>query len=112
MEGYSMNKYLFLLMIGVFLVSGCTWVHLTSEGELVQKVTASDVEECKRIGEATVSVKDTIAGISRSNEKMAAELLILGQNAASEMGGDTIVQVSEVQDGEQTFNVYKCRLKD
>ena len=107
-----MSKYLCLLVISVFFVSGCTWVHLTSEGELVQKVMASDVEECKRIGETTVSVKDTIAGISRSSEKMAAELLILGQNAASEMGGDTIVQVSEVQDGEQTFKVYKCRLTD
>ena len=107
-----MNKYLFLVLISIFFIAGCTWVHLTSEGELVQKVTASDVEECKRIGEATVSVKDTIAGISRSSEKMAEELLILGQNAASEMGGDTIVQVSEVQDGEQTFNVYKCRLAE
>ena len=107
-----MYKYLLLIMISTALVSGCTWVHLTSEGELVQKVTASDVEECKRVGEASVSVKDTIAGISRSREKMADELLILGQNAASEMGGDTIVQVSEVQNGEQTFKVYKCRLAD
>ena len=107
-----MNKYLFLALISIFFIAGCTWVHLTSEGELVQKVTASDVDECKKIGEATVSVKNTIAGISRSSEKMAEELLILGQNAASEMGGDTIVQVSEVQKGEQTFNVYKCRLKD
>ena len=104
-----MSKYLCLLVISVFFVSGCTWVHLTSEGELVQNVTAADVEECKRIGDATVSVKDTIAGISRSSKKMAEELLILGQNAASEMGGDSIVQASDIKDGEQTFSVYKCR---
>ena len=104
-----MNKYLYLALISILFISGCTWVHLTSEGELVQKVTAADVEECKRIGDATVSVKDTIAGISRSSKKMAEELLLLGQNAASEMGGDTIVQASDIKDGEQTFNVYKCR---
>ena len=104
-----MNKYLLLALISVFLVAGCSWVHLTSEGELVQKVTAADVEECKRIGEATVSVKAKVAGIKRSSKKVAGELFILGQNAASEMGGDTIVPVSEVQDGEQTFKVYRCR---
>jgi len=106
-----MIKYLFISIITVLLITGCTWLHLTSEGELVQKVTAADVEECKRIGEATVSVKDTIVGISRSSAKMAEELLILGQNAASEMGGDTIVQASDIEGGEQTFNVYKCRLE-
>jgi len=105
-----MRKYLLLYCISVFLITGCTWVHLTSDGELVQKVMAADVEECERFGEATVSVKDKIAGIGRSNTKMAGELLILGQNAAAEMGGDTIVQASEVHDGEQTFYVYKCRL--
>ena len=104
-----MNKYLLLALISVFLVTGCTWVHLTSEGELVQKVTAADVEECKRIGEATVSVKAKVAGINRSSKKVAGELFILGQNAASEMGGDTIVPVSDIKDGEQTFNVYRCR---
>ncbi len=104
-----MNKYLLLALISVFWITGCSWVHLTSEGELVQKVTASDVEECKRIGEATVSVKAKVAGINRSSKKVAGELFILGQNAASEMGGDTIVPASEVQDGEQTFKVYRCR---
>ena len=104
-----MVKYLLLFCISLFLITGCTWVHLTSEGELVQKVESADVEECKRIGEATVSVKDKIAGIGRSNTKVADELLILGQNAASEMGSDTIVQASDMKDGEQSFNVYKCR---
>ena len=106
-----MNRYLLLALISILFISGCTWVHLTSEGELVQKVTASDVEECKRIGEATVSVKAKVAGINRSSEKIAGELLILGQNAASEMDGDTIVPVSDIKEGEQTFNVYRCRLK-
>jgi hypothetical protein len=107
-----MNKYLLFTFIIILMITGCTWVHLTSEGELVQKIEVADVEECKRLGEATVSVKDKIVGIGRSNTKVTGELLILGQNAAAEMGGDTIVQASEVQDGEQTFTVYKCRLKD
>jgi len=104
-----MNKYLLLALIPIFFISSCTWVHLTSEGELVQEVTAADAEECKRIGEATVSVKAKVAGINRSSKKVAGELFILGQNAASEMGGDTIVPASDIKDGEQTFNVYRCR---
>jgi uncharacterized protein (DUF4213/DUF364 family) len=104
-----MKKYLLLILISVSFVSGCTWVHLTSEGELVQKVAAEDVEDCKRLGEATVSVKDKVVGIGRSRTKVSGELLILGQNAAAEMGGDTIVPASDIEDGEQTFNVYRCR---
>jgi hypothetical protein len=32
----------------------------------------------------------------------------LARNSAADMGGDTVVPVSEIQDGKQTFEVYKC----
>ena len=40
---------------------------------------------------------------------MAEELERLGRNSAAEMGGDTIVPMSKVIDGERVFNVYQCR---
>jgi hypothetical protein len=104
-----MKNYLILSIISVFLFSGCTWVSLTSEGELVQIFTASEVADCKSIGQATVSVKDKVAGVGRSRSKVEKELLILGQNSAAEMGGDAVVSVSGIQNGEQSFDVYKCR---
>jgi hypothetical protein len=56
-----------------------------------------------------VKVKDNFVGsMKRSPEKVATELTNLARNEATQFDGDTIVPVSLVQDGRQSFDVYKC----
>ena len=103
-----MYKYLVATMIGILLFAGCTWVRLTPAGEEVRVVSVAETVECKKIGQTTVSLLAKVAGIKRSAKKVATELLTLGRNSGAEMGGDTIVPASEITDGEQSFDVYRC----
>jgi len=104
-----MRKTLILLLItNLFVMTSCTWVHLTPQGENIRTVNESETAGCKKLGETTVSVLAKIAGIKRNREKIRTELRTLGRNSAAEMGGDTIVPVSEIKNGEQTFAVYEC----
>lgn len=92
----------------VLLLSACSWVKMTPEGEEVTVAKAAHVANCKFAGTTTVSVKSDIVSFKRDAEKMKTELETLARNEANKLKGDTIVPVTEIKDGEQTFKVYKC----
>ncbi|MBD3670338.1 MAG: DUF4156 domain-containing protein [Gammaproteobacteria bacterium] len=96
------------LLLLAFTIQACTWVKLTPEAEKVRVLSATEVESCKTVGKTTVSLKADIAGIDRNQEKVKKELETLGRNHAADMGGDTIVPASEIKDGKQSFDVYRC----
>jgi hypothetical protein len=106
-----MHKYLAVAMISIPLFAGCTWVRLTPAGEEVRVVSAAETVGCKKIGQTTVSLLAKVAGIERNAKKVATELQTLGRNSGAEMGGDTIVAVSGITDGEQSFDVYRCTVR-
>lgn len=92
----------------VIALSGCAWVTLTSDGAKVRVFADTEVTNCKRVGETTVSLKDKIAGINRSQDKVKAELETLARNSATSLGGDTVVAAGEIKDGSQPYLVYQC----
>ena len=95
----------------VVLVSGlsaCSWVDLTPSGEKARVLSANQVNRCKKVGITTVSVKSSIFGIGRDEDKVSEELRALARNAAEGLGGDTVVPASKVANGSQVFDVYKC----
>ena len=92
----------------ILILPSCTWVKATPNGEgvrLVQSVRA--VESCKRIGKVNTKVESKIV-FNRDPEKVAGELADLARNEAALMRGDTIVPVSEINDGRRSFDVYQC----
>ena len=91
------------------LLSACTWVNLTPEGEKVVVLTAEEVVGCKHVGQTVVMLRDTVAGFKRSPERVQQELNTLARNSAVEIGGDAVVPQGEPEDGKQTFAVYDCR---
>lgn len=91
----------------LLLLGGCTWVKLTPAGENVAVVMLSQVSGCMHTGSTTVSVVDKVV-VNRSPEKVALELRTLARNRAADRG-DTIVAMTPVTNGEQTFNIYSCR---
>ena len=102
------NKAFFILVISVML-SACSWVKLSPEGEKVNVSSFSEVANCKKAGSTTVSVKSDVAGIERSQEDVSKELEILARNAAPDLEGDTIVAKGSVVKGKQSFDVYRCQ---
>ena len=103
-----MKNYLVMIIISILLFAGCTWVHISPSGEKVRVVSSAEIVGCEKIGVTTVSLLEEIAGIKRSQRKVATELETLGRNSGAEMGGDTIFPASEIIKGEQSFDVYRC----
>ena len=102
-----MKKLLPILFLA-FALSSCTWVNLTPGGEKVRVLSADEVHSCTKKGKTTVSIKADVAGIERSPEKVKEELEVLARNSAVDLNGDTVVPTSEIEDGKQTFDVYRC----
>ncbi|MFQ5993649.1 MAG: DUF4156 domain-containing protein [Acidiferrobacterales bacterium] len=105
-----MKKTVILLVpVVALMLMGAKWVKLTPEGEKVRVLEEQEVGTCKRLGKTNVRLKDDyVFGIKRSEKKVKKELHILGRNSAADMGGDTIVAVTEPKEGAQKFAVYKC----
>ena len=96
-----------LILSSLCLLSSCTWVKLTTEGESVSVLTEAGVAGCMRTGTTTVEVLDKTI-INRNPAKVARELRTLARNRAAGRG-NAIVASTEVVDGEQTFVIYQCQ---
>jgi len=105
-----MKMKLLILILLAGSMSACTWVELTPEAaEGVAVAKLSDVGSCKQLGKATVSVIDEVWFYTRKESLVSGELELLGMNSAAEMGGDTIVPMSKIIEGERVYNVYRCK---
>lgn len=102
-----MTRSLPLISLAV-LLSSCTWVQLTAEGETVEVAVAAAVTQCTRLGRTTARTMDDVATVDRSGNRLQEELLILARNDAGAMGGNTIVPETVIRDGVQAFIVYQC----
>lgn len=102
-----MKNYLSILFLALSLTA-CTWVKLTPGGEEVRVASADEVQSCTKKGKTNVSLKADIAGIDRNREKVRKELETLARNHTAELNGDTIVPASTIENGKQTFDVYRC----
>lgn len=89
-------------------LSACSFVEVNPGAEHIILSNAGD--NCKRLGQTTVSVLHEVAYIDRNPETIEQELQILAQNAAAKMGGNAIWPVSEVAKGSRDFAVYRCQL--
>ena len=92
----------------VLSLSACSWVQVTTGGQAVRLVQSkNDVTGCKELGTTNTAVMSKFF-IERDHNKVARELADLARNTAAELGGDTIVPISDINDGKRTFGVYKC----
>lgn len=106
----SKARFLAPLFAVVALTAGCVFVQPTEAGKKVRVLTAREVKDCRSLGTLTSRVSDSVAAIKRSREAVADDVLVNAKNAAADLKGDTIVPASEMKDGMQTFNVYRCLL--
>ena len=106
------KQLLIALATGSLLVTGCATVKLTENGEKVRVLDPDEVSTCKKIGQTNTSVTAKALGVSRPIETVTKELASIGRNSAARIGGDTIVPLTVIEDGKQSFIVYKCIAPD
>jgi len=92
----------------ITVAGGCSWVKSSESGAGVRVATAGEVDGCADAGTTHVSVMDRLGVVERNQAKVAGELATLARNSAAQLGGDTVVAITEVVDGTQTFAVYQC----
>ena len=101
-------RYLLPLLAAAAVTAGCVFVQPTAEGKKVRVLTAAEVERCRSLGSLTSQVADRVGAIPRNRESVQDDVTLNAQNAAAEMGGDTVVPTSDMQEGKQSFAVYRC----
>ena len=106
--GYSVCRAILAGALAALALQGCAWVKPTPEGENIRLLGQDEVGACTHVSTTTATLKHTIAGFHRNEAKVQRELATLARNAASELGGDTVVPTSEPEDERQTFEVYRC----
>lgn len=87
-------------------VGSCAWVKLTDAGAGVAVRNADALAGCERLGATTVKTP-TVAGV-RNERKVIEEVIVMAKNLAAEMGGNAIVASTQLDDGRQKFDVYRC----
>lgn len=86
----------------------CNWVKPDDGAENIALVKPVHVQNCKKLGVASATVKHKIAGLERKSKKVNDELLTLATNEALQMQGNTIVSIGKAEEGKQSFEVYLC----
>tara|TARA_R110002072_G_scaffold142853_1_gene288468 strand:+ start:30159 stop:30491 length:333 start_codon:yes stop_codon:yes gene_type:complete len=91
-------------------LSACSssWVQLSPQGQQVSLATAAEVTNCTRLGTANVSAADNIGFVQRSARRLQEELVSLARNEAGALGGNRVAPESTINDGRQTFGVFRC----
>ncbi len=90
------------------LMNACTWVQLTSAGEQVEIRAINQVPGCERLGRASSTTMDRLILVDRSTEAQREELITLARNEAANMGGNVIVATTNINNGRQQFDVFRC----
>jgi len=104
-----MKKIAVLAIAIASLSSACTWVKVNEEGSSIAVANMANVQNCQKMRNVNVKVKDNFVGsMKRDPNKVATELTNMARNEAVQFGGDTIVPVSLIKEGRQSFDVYKC----
>ncbi len=108
-----MYKFSRLVVISTLAIvfSGCgasSWVQVTPAGMRVSVATPAEVSNCTRVGTSNVNALDRVAFMQRGSQKLQDELVNLARNEAGDIGGNRVVPESTINEGRQTFGVYRC----
>ena len=88
---------------------GCTWVPVTDKGENVRILQASAVADCQKLSTISAKTADRVVIFARSDRKVREELESLARNEAAAGGGNAIVPIRTVENGRQSFDVFRCQ---
>ncbi len=104
-----MRKPILILLPAIAAITaGCALVNLTDAGAAVRLASAEAVVTCTNLGRLTASVVHEVGIIPRHPDAVQDNINVTARNSAAGMGADTVVPATGIQDGKQTFDVYRC----
>lgn len=103
-----MRKRIAIVLPAMVIMGGCALVDLSDAGAGVKLAKPDAVTTCTNLGRLTASVVHKAGFIPRHPDAVQDNLNVTARNSAAGMGADTIVPATTVQDGKQTFDVYRC----
>lgn len=97
------------VLLGLMMISGCSWVTLSEAGEQVTIVKSIHVAQCKEVGTVSAKTRTTVIGdASRNDARIANEVSLLARNEAVKLNANTLVPISEIVDGSRSYLAYQC----
>ncbi|HEY4636798.1 MAG TPA: DUF4156 domain-containing protein, partial [Burkholderiales bacterium] len=106
-KDHPMRAFLPVLFAAA-LAGGCALVELTPAGAGVRLASREAVATCTNLGRITADVIAKVGFLPRHPDAVQDNINVTARNSAANMGADTIVPATNVQDGKQTFDVYRC----
>lgn len=104
----KLTKIVFASLMLSLGITGCASNQLSEAGDKVRILDPMEVATCRKLGETSASTTGSVVGLERPIETVTKELRLIARNAAGRMGGDTIVPLTVITEGQQIFEVYKC----
>jgi len=98
-----------LCTLPMISLTGCTFNTKVKGAEDVLLVEAYNVKGCQKLGTTTAHIQDKIAGVTIPESQAKKELVVIAKNDAVALKGDSIVPLSPIKGGFQSFGIYKCR---
>ena len=93
----------------IICLPACAWIETTEEGSEVTLVKEFNVNNCLKLGRSNASVTHKIGVLTRDEEAVLEDLIIVAKNKAAEIGGDSIVAKGNAVEGKMSFDIYKCK---
>lgn len=106
-----MKNLLTLLMASALLATaGCTWVSPNPQVKQagIMVLPLDRVTQCRLLSKTQVSIADSIGPVKRVQSDIEKDLQTLAMNQAVAQGGDTVAALDAMNNGSQTFGIYKC----
>ncbi len=101
-------KFIAVGLLSAGLLSGCAWVDLKPQADKVRILAAQEVGRCRELGRVSAVTAAKVGFIARGKDTVQEEVNRLARNNAADMGGDSVVAIGPLIEGEQAFKVYRC----
>lgn len=109
MRKMSGKRLIFIVPIALaVLFGGCAGPGSARKANAVRDLTADDLAGCTPAGSVHVSVADRLAQLQEVDGAVQEELRTLAAQSAVQLGGNAIVAVTGIDNGSQSFDVYRC----
>lgn len=93
----------------LLLLTSCATIKLSGDGAKARVLNLDEVNSCQKSGTTTVRVNQKILNVvPKQSSSVAKQLQILARNSAIHMGGDTVVPITSVENGQQVFAIFRC----
>ena len=105
------NIFLSLLLLGLLCVMVGCGAELTLQGSKVNVGKESDLKRCQMLGSTRLSLTPTRVKIMKE-EQIKEQLIIEARNFAARVGGNMVLPIAPIEEGEQSFKIYNCPIFD